>query len=265
MDYKYSNDPNQETFTDAQGRVWIRNGDGGERDTWEYSTDLTPDGMSRLYNTPGFTGRMTMADFYDAQAEKYALQQRIGGGANVGAMSPQELARLTGGIQSQDALNRTRDEQELTSLQKDFDAIPDNLRTLYSNAAKKAGTASGTAEFNAGLESEVQQGTRGAQAAMGGRLAALYQRLGRPMPTGLEQWKPGDAQATNKVDNAVDNTIGTVDADKGQATADTSATESPETSAPADSQNAITQASAPSGELTEAQKKKMLALQEYNK
>lgn len=186
----------------------------------------------------------------DAMAEGFSQQQYAGGG---GQLTPSQLANLTANRLGEAEMNKIRDEQELTELQGTYDKIPDQLNTLYTNAAKKAGTFSGTQEFTAGLDSEVKQGTRGAQAALGSRLSALYSKLGRPAPSGLEMWKPGDAQATNTVNNTTDATL-TPAADAGAPAAEPEA--SPEVEAPATTQNAV--AKVGDTTLTAAQRKAAL-------
>ena len=185
----------------------------------------------------------------EQMATAYQSQQQAGGAG----MTGQQLANFTANQLSSGELNRTRDEQELTELQRSYDGIPDQLRSLYSNAARKAGTSSDTTEFKAGLESETQQGTRGAQAALGGRLTALYQRLGKPLPEGMggQAWDPSAAQATNSVDNTVDNST-TASTEGGAAPAPEP--DAPE--APATTQNAVAKVASPTTASTVEAKRK---------
>jgi hypothetical protein len=183
---------------------------------------------------------------------------QAGQAAGGGGLTPSQLVNLTQNQMTQADAGRAADEQSIADMEKEYQGIPDSLNSLYTNAAKRAGTYSGTGEFSAGLKSEVAQGTRGAQAALGSRLHALYSRLGKPVPQHLEQYGAGSAEQTvnNNVDGTVTETGGVGDA------ATTSSESSVETSAPADDQNAVAKVAEPTdAELTEEQKKKLLALQ----
>ncbi len=164
------------------------------------------------------------------------------GGGLVGSGSTLTLQQL-GNIGNVQEGQRLADEGSLTDMQKEYEGIPDSLMNLYTTAAKRGGTYANTGEFNTGLKSEVAQGTRGAQAALGARMAAVYKRLGKPMPTHLQQYE--NAPDANKVDNAVE-------APPTESAPDSSAPSEGAT-ASADQQNAITKTSTTSQ--TDLQKK----------
>ena len=250
MAYNYRNEPEPGTnsFTNPyDGQVYYQSGGTSDGNPIQWATrDGTP--LSRPDGSP-LPVLEQNAIAREMMATAFQSQQQAGGAG----MTGQQLANMTANTMSSNEINRTRDEQELTSLQGDYDAIPDRLRSLYSNAAKKAGTASDTTEFKAGLESETQQGTRGAQAALGGRLTALYQRLGRPLPEGMggQAWDPSAAQATNSVDNTVDNST-TASTEGGAAPAPEP--DAPE--APATTQNAVAKVASPTTASTVEAKRK---------
>ena len=222
--------------------------------TWGVRTvgDHTQRGTPQIYDSmgnplPWLTSPASLWDQYNSATSGSGLAQG----------TPLSLQQL-GGIANAQEGQRLSDEASINDIQKEYDAVPDSLNSLYTNAAKRAGTYSQTGEFNAGLRSEVNQGTRGAQAALGSRLHALYTRLGRPMPQHLEQYGAGSQEQT--VDNGVDGTVSETGG-VGDSSSATQTETTPETAAPAEEQNAISSVQSTDGELTEEQKRRLAALQ----
>lgn len=74
---------------------------------------------------------------------------------------------------------------DLDSAMKDYGNIETNVRSSYTDAAKKAGTYANTNEFNSGLNSEVQSGIRGARVNAVARINAMRKAMGNN-----EEFKP---------------------------------------------------------------------------
>ncbi len=170
------------------------------------------------------------------QAE--ALQQSItGGGGNA-----ENIMLGLQGAAGVNQLQNNLDTEQLTQMEQQYNEIPETLNNLYSNAAKRGGTYANTNEFNVGLQSEVKQGTRGAQAALGSRMAAVMQRLGRPLPPHLQQYASGGTDSNNVDNAAVEPTNNVGDADN--TSSYQQQTRDGEISA-ADTQNAVTKVADP--------------------
>lgn len=68
--------------------------------------------------------------------------------------------------------------KELEDAMKEYNDVPMTIRKQYTEAAQRAGTYANTPEFGAGLDSEVQAGSRGARVGIAGRINALKKALG---------------------------------------------------------------------------------------
>lgn len=79
-----------------------------------------------------------------------------------------------------DAGTKAKRTGELGELEKEYDTIPDTLRSQYEHDARRAGTFAETPQFRSGLESEVGAGARGARVANVARQNALRKLLGMP-------------------------------------------------------------------------------------
>ena len=76
-------------------------------------------------------------------------------------------------------IGETRErEASLASAMKEYDEIPGMLRSGYLDTAKRAGTFGATPEFEAGLNSEVEAGARGARVSTAARINSLKKALG---------------------------------------------------------------------------------------
>lgn len=71
---------------------------------------------------------------------------------------------------------------ELDSLQSKLATGRADLRKKYSDAAKAAGSYSDTAEFQKGLDDEVERGWKGYEASLRPRAEALSNELGHTQP-----------------------------------------------------------------------------------
>ena len=150
-----------------------------------------------------------------------------------------QMANMTNNRLSQEQLERSAAEKEYGDLEQEYTVIPERLRELYSAAAKKGGTYSDTGEFKAGLDSEVGQGTRGAQAILQQRLSALRSKLGMPAQAG-DNPGSGLMTASNKVGDSTTSAPASSDS-SAPATSDAPQTATSSTTA-ADSQNAVSKA-----------------------
>ncbi len=130
-----------------------------------------------------------------------------GGGMGLQYGTPLTLQQL-GAIGTAQEGQRLSDEGQLSALEKEYEGIPDRLRELYTNAAQRGGTYAQTNEFRVGMQGEVNQGTRGAQAALGTRMAALYEQLGRPVPANIAQYTQKAPDVNGVGSNAETNLVG---------------------------------------------------------
>jgi hypothetical protein len=105
-----------------------------------------------------------------------ALMQ-MGGG--VGGMSGRDVLNYSQNRMNEEDFARRDDEADLTALEKEFSDVPGQLKTMYADRARAAGTYADTNEFQRGLSSDVQAGARGAQALLSGRINALRSKLGK--------------------------------------------------------------------------------------
>jgi len=98
---------------------------------------------------------------------------------------------------------------------KDYDKIPTMLRDKYTQFAQRAGTYGNTPEFQAGLNSEVQAGARGARVEAASRINALRRSLGM-----AEDFNPENYQASqgNATQEALRNSPTTPPTDNGTTT-----------------------------------------------
>lgn len=101
----------------------------------------------------------------------------MGGGTN--GLSAKDLLTYSQNRMGEADFTRIDDEADLAALEKDFSDIPNQLKGMYADKARAAGTYAETNEFRRGLDSDVQAGARGAQALLSGRINALRTKLGR--------------------------------------------------------------------------------------
>jgi len=87
-------------------------------------------------------------------------------------------------------------QNELDNEMAGYDKIPDTLRTAYTQSAQKAGTYGNTPEFQAGLNADVQAGTRGARVAAASRINALRRSLNMTEEFKPENWDATQGNAT---------------------------------------------------------------------
>ena len=116
----------------------------------------------------------------------------------------QKFAQATG--------DRLANEGQLGAAMKEYEDAPNVVRKTYLDSARKAGTYGDTAEFEQGLQSEVQAGARGARVGIAGRINALKKALGH-----TDEFKPENFGQTQG--NATADTIRNAPADATPATA----------------------------------------------
>jgi len=95
--------------------------------------------------------------------------------------------------------DRAANEKGLADAMKEYDNVPNTIRSTYIDTARKAGTYGDTDQFRSGLESEVLAGSRGARVGIAGRINALKKALGHTdkfEPEGLGQTQANQTQET---------------------------------------------------------------------
>lgn len=144
------------------------NGTGSPYDAWQAS----PDQMQAF----GFSEQMAYANpdsGFISPAGTWTPNQSATGGAGGGpALSSQYIF-------DQAYKDSGSGQMELDTLNKQYGTLADDLKAYYGDAAKRAGTYSGTGEFDAGLKYQTAQGYSGAEYALRNRMNALNRALGK--------------------------------------------------------------------------------------
>lgn len=135
--------------------------------------------MTQSTNTVGGvdSSKTAMAEAYANMLNQGGPEALLNGG--IGGLSGRDALNYTQNRMNEADFARRDDEADLTALEKEYSDVPGQLKTMYADRARAAGTYADTNEFQRGLSSDVQAGARGAQALLSGRINALRSKLGR--------------------------------------------------------------------------------------